>query len=78
MDPHYMQTAIIGCTGETVHALQNADTFDTRMMLTICVPRFAGDIPFQTCRIPDFDRFIVRGRYEEHVIRGYSQPSDRF
>ena len=72
MDFDDMQTTIFCSTREAVNTLQDANTFDSSVVLAIRVPRLAGDISFQPCRIPYFDRFIVRSRDEKHVIRRHS------
>jgi len=78
MNANDVQTTVICSTRKTVHTFQNADTFDSCMMLAIRMSWFTRDIPFQTCRIPNFDCLVVGGRDEEHVVRRNRKTSDSF
>jgi len=78
MNANHMQTTVICSTRKAVHTFQNANAFDSCMMLAIRMSWFTRDVPFQTCRIPNFDCLVVGGRDEEHVVGGNRKARDGF
>lgn len=68
MHPNHMKASIFRRTNKAMRLLHHAHTRHARVMLSIRMPRFAGHIPFETRRVPDLDRLVVRTGDEKNVV----------
>ena len=73
---HDMDAPILCRARKTVHALDDTQTLDARMMLRVRMPRFTRHAPLQPRRVPNLDAPVVRGGHEERMVGGNGKPSD--